>query len=79
MGVLAETSEKLKRWFCECVTEDGEEVILIAKGYTEAHASEAIHMGYCVDYIIDIMTPLQMEYKRRHLRPSLINATYYHK
>lgn len=60
-----------QRWFCKCVTKAGEEVTIVIKALTQKEACAIIHESYKVDYIEDILTPLQMDYAKRHLRPTL--------
>lgn len=59
---------KVRRWFCMCVTPEGENVILVARTASVAEASQRIHQGYSVDYIEDILTPKQMDMRKAHLR-----------
>jgi hypothetical protein len=62
----------VKKWHCLCMMEDGAELYLAIKGTSEAEASDNVHRSYeKVEYVLDILTPLQMEYRKRHLSPGI--------
>lgn len=68
-------SDVVQKFYCLCLTESGEEVYLAIRATSGSHATKLIHRphdkgGYAVEYVLDIFTPLQMEYKKRHLRKS---------
>lgn len=61
------------RYYCHCIMEDGSESYLMAKAGTASEASEKIHEGYRkVEYVLDILTPHEMERRKRALRPSML-------
>lgn len=63
-----------KKFFCQCLLEDDTEVFLVIRATSEAHASKLAHDGYSIAYVLDIISPLQMEYRKRHLRPSIMTG-----
>lgn len=65
---------RVKKYFCQCVLEDGAEIFLAIRAETEAEASRKAHEGYQIEYVLDILTPLQMEYRKRHLKPSMLSV-----
>lgn len=67
MGAVA-VGTRLKKFHCQCVMESGEELFIAIKASSEGQASFKVHEGYNIEYVVDILTPLQMEYKKRHLR-----------
>lgn len=69
MGALA-VGTAVKKFHCQCMMESGEELFIAIKATSEAEASDKVHEGYNVEYVLDILTPLQMEYRKRHLRKS---------
>lgn len=62
------------KYFCQCLLEDDSEVFLVIRATSEAQASKLVHQGYNIAYVLDILTPLQMEYRKRHLRPSIMTG-----
>lgn len=74
MGALAAGTSVRQKFFCQCVLEDGNEAFIVIKATSEAMASEMVHEGYNVEYVLDILTALQMEYRKRHLRRSIIGS-----
>lgn len=73
MGATA-LGTALRKFFCQCVLEDGSEVFIAMKAYSEAQATELVHGGYAVEYVLDVLSSLQMEYRKRHLRKSLLQT-----
>lgn len=67
MSALA-VGTTVKKYHCQCIMESGEELFIAIKATSEAEASDKVHAGYEVEYVLDIFTPLQMEYRKRHLR-----------
>lgn len=63
---------ELRKWFCKCILPSGETVYLVIRAITEGQASKLVHEGYCIEYVEDILSPLQMEYLKRHLRPNMM-------
>lgn len=64
------------KFHCLCMMESGEELYIAIKAESEAEASRKVHEGYNIEYVLDMYSPLQMEYKKRHLRRSnLTGAT----
>lgn len=61
----------VQKFFAKCITEDWEEVILIARATSEAEASEKIHNGYRVMMVMDILTEDAHMMERLKLRKSL--------
>lgn len=58
----------LQKFHCQCMMESGDELFITVKASSEAEASYKVHDGYKVEYVLDILTPLQLEYRKRHLR-----------
>lgn len=67
MGALA-VGTAVKKFHCHCMMESGEELFITVKATSEAKASEKVHKGYAVEYVIDFLTPLQMEKRRKQTR-----------
>ena len=61
------------KFYCLCMMESGEEVIIAMRGWTEAEASKKVHAGYAVEFVLDVLTPFQMEFRKRHLRRSYLS------
>lgn len=71
---MAGTAVK-RKFFCECVLENGSTVYITVKAVDEAQATEIVHEHYGgVEYVLDTFTELQMEYKKRHLRRSIVGT-----
>lgn len=79
-GAAGETASKapLTRYYCHCIMEDDSEKFLVAKARNEAEASKKVHLGYKVQYVLDVLTPHQMERRKRHLQPSLLASKAIH-
>jgi hypothetical protein len=61
-----------KRYHCHCIMEDDSEVYLAIKATDVTEASKRAHLGYRVQYVLDVLTPHQMERRKRKLQPSLL-------
>jgi DNA-dependent RNA polymerase auxiliary subunit epsilon len=65
----------VSKFHCQCMMESGEELFITVKATSEAQASEKVHEGYNVEYVLDILSPLQLEYRKRHLRRGITAGT----
>lgn len=70
-GAVLKMEQVIKRFFCHCITAEGKELYLSTRATCEKQASEKIHSGYEVEYVLEVLTPLEMEQRKRHLRSSL--------
>jgi hypothetical protein len=67
-------SKRPSKWHCLCLMTNGKEVFITVKAETAVSASEKVHAGYAVEYVLDIYTHEQMERKKAYLKPSIMGA-----
>lgn len=67
-----------RKYYCHCVMEDESELFLVMRAHSEAEASRRVHQGYQIQYVLDVLTPMQMEFRRKPLRRCLfpVNPLY---
>ena len=70
--IISKPIQAVRKFFCHCLLEDDSEVFLAIRALNESHASKLVHDGYNIAFVLDIISPLQMEYRKRHLRPSVM-------
>lgn len=75
MGALALASKGQKsavqKYHCICQMMDGTSHTLTVKATSEAEANRKVHDGYAVEYIMEILTPVELEARKKHLRRSI--------
>lgn len=75
MGAVAVGTTAIKKLYCLCVLDSGKEVFLAVRTSDEALATAYIHRTYMtVEYVLDVFTPLQMQYRKRHLQRSTLTS-----
>jgi DNA-dependent RNA polymerase auxiliary subunit epsilon len=65
-------AKKATKFHCLCMMESGQELYITVKAETEAEATKKVHAGYAVEFVLDTLTPLQLEFKKKTMRRSLI-------
>jgi len=69
MGTPANAIIAKRKFHCECLLNSGETVYIPVKAKDELDASNKVHEGYrTVEYVLDILTPAQMDVVRRSKR-----------
>ena len=75
MGNLISLLLKGRRYFCECMLDDGGTVYLVMRAWSEAEASKKIHESYAIEYVLDILTPAQMKQRKQYLRKAYLTSS----
>lgn len=50
---------------CVCVMSSGEELYITVRATSEAEASNKVHAGYAVEYVLEVLTPAQLDHRKR--------------
>jgi len=61
--------QESSKFFCECITTDQKVIYLVIRANDRKSATQRVHKEYNIQYVLDVLTPLQMHMKRLLLRP----------
>jgi hypothetical protein len=75
MGALAVRATASSKFFCQCVNVDGKEVFIAIRAASIPEATAKVHENYGgVEYVMEVFTEAEMDYKKRHLRRSVMGT-----
>jgi hypothetical protein len=71
-------NQDLHKFYGKCLTDTGEEVILIVKASSEAEAGDKLHGGYLIQMVLELRTEAEHSHARLGMRPSLTSSNNYY-